>query len=135
MAEHQRIEAYISAQRGKPFTWAENNCMSFVVDYLQRPELPAALFRGYDTPQDCFRAYAKAAREMNYAGLVDAFDALLRPEMTLHPRDGFVVGRPTASAFGHLFGLHWRNGNWFLTEETGLVPTLPQNDDLYWSVP
>lgn len=134
MADLLTLRAYLQQKIAQPFSWRDNNCMSFVVEYLDLPELPVAWFLGHDTPQRCLAAYRRKAREIGYDSLSDVFDDILGRDLTLHPKPGSVVGRNVGGAFGTAFGLHWRGLHYFLTEEQGLVTFDPQHDDVYWVV-
>ena len=135
MAVHQRLKAYLDQKAREPFSWRDNNCKSFVVEYLDLPELPVAWFRGHDTPRACFMAYTRKAEELGCLNLSDMFDDLLVRQTTLFPHSGYVVGRPLGGAFGLGYGLHWMGYNYFLTDKAGLQPFDPAHADVYWSVP
>lgn len=135
MAEHERLKTYLDSKVAAPFSWRDNNCMSFVIAYLGLPDLPVTWFLGHDTPRACYAAYLRRAKETGYGGLSDAFDHLLQREITLHPRTGYVVARANTGRFKGSYGLHWMGQHYFLTETRGLQPFDPEHADVYWSVP
>ena len=127
------IEDYLNSKKDTKFSWTENNCLSFVVEYLDLDELPLEWFLGHDNEVQCYRAYKKKLRELRYSDIVDAFDDILQAEVTLWPRDGFIVATPASGLVGKVFGLHYKNRNFFLDVD-GLksIPVSPH--DLYWSI-
>jgi hypothetical protein len=106
--------------------------MSFVVGYLRLPELPEKWFLGHRNARACLVAYRRRAKEIGYDDLASVFDAALLRVETLHPRPGYVVGRPVGGDFGMLYGLHWMGYHYFLTDTAGLQKFEPDHADVYW---
>lgn len=127
---------YLQTKKDLPFSWKDNNCLSFVVEYvnLSYPLFEVDWFLGHDTAQGCYRAYRKKCKELGYKNIVDAFDDNLDAEITLYPRPGFVVAKPVEGLVGYAFGIHSNGLNHFLTDK-GLVSLQPEPKDLYWSIP
>lgn len=131
------VKEYIDSKINVPFSWGSNNCLSFVIEYLNGTgfkELPLAWFVGHPDAKSCYRAYKKHARELRYKDIVEAFDDLLYPEITLYPRDGFVVVKPYGDLIGYSCSVHYGGYNYFL-DELGLTRQEPEPKDLYWSIP
>jgi hypothetical protein len=129
-----KLKEYIKQHDGVPFSWANNNCMSFVMGYLDLEIAPVSWFVGHENAKSCYKEYKKKAKQIGYESLTDVFDSFLQREITLHPRTGFVVAKPIGGLFGHLYGIHFMGFNLFLTEESGLQPFDVEHSDMYWSI-
>lgn len=130
------VKDYLDTKRDQPFSWESNNCLSFVVDYLHEcgfRDLCPSWFKGYKDGKSCYVAYRKTCRKMGYKDVVEGFDDLLWPEITLYPRDGFVVVRPGGDLIGYTCGVHYQGHNFFIAEN-GLIGVEPLPKDLYWSL-
>lgn len=136
MAIDHRIDLYIADKSAVPFSWSENNCMSFVVEYIADHRLPLEWFLGHNTAKACFREYRAKAKHIGYDTLADVFDTILTPELTFYPRDGFIAARPVDDLFKYAYGLCYKGRVYFFSDQDrGLIATDPECSDMYWSAP
>lgn len=128
------IRDYIARVSQNSFSWESNNCMSFVVGYLNMRDIPVEWFLGHKDAKSCYKAYLLKSREVGYDSLQDLFDGLLEPMVTLYPKDGYVVATRDVSKFGYAYGLHCGGVDYFLTESNICsFDTKPEN--IYWKKP
>jgi hypothetical protein len=124
-----RLDRYIRDNKDKPFDWETHNCLTFV-DGLYKVD--QEWLKGFSNPRDALKLYRRLQDNSPEDNILDAFDNLFEPVLTLHPQEGWIVFRPCGgSVLGGSFGLYYRNSCVFVGEK-GLEFTNPQNQDLYW---
>lgn len=133
MANNYSIEKYLDKKSKEEFSWQYNNCMSFVFEYLNMKEVPLEWFLGHKDERSALVAYRRKARELGYKDVSELFDDHFDRELTLHPRDGYIVVRKTEDLLGVACGLTYNKMNVFYTEE-GLTIFPFEVSDRYWRV-
>lgn len=125
---------YISRQSTRPFDWSDNNCMGFVSGALVAQgydPLPINWREGYATPSAALRRYRRLLRDLQHQHVTAAFDDRFERVFTLHPTDGLIAARRIESVMGWVFGVTFRGGVVYLTEQ-GIVTVDPSADDIFW---
>lgn len=129
---------YLLSVARMPFKWGDHDCLTFANNCvkIQRGKgFACEWVGGYKSAIGAARKYAAQKKaHPTYESIIDVADDRLTPEMTLHPRNGYIVARESNSVgLGCIFGVVL-NGESLFVGKKGIERLPHQIDERYWSL-
>lgn len=118
----------------RPFEWGEFDCITFANEALGGFFDSELKGWDYTNAKGAFKCYKKWTKEGK--DFLEWIDSNAERVFMLLPVDGLLVARkvPDDSVFGWSLGVTCSGQCFFVSEEEGLIGTLPEFDDIYWDV-
>jgi hypothetical protein len=133
-----RLAELIEVVRLKPFSWGENDCLTFAnkACFAQRGfGFADKELNGYKSATGALLKCQKWFRDNGYSDMVEAIDNRLTRIDTKYPPRGSIVAAPsnTDNVIPFSFGVSVNQYCAFVSYE-GLVFIKPKSGFLYWSI-